>query len=115
MFGCAFLCCTFVFVFTQKTAYDMRISDWSSDVCSSDLKRTAPSTRATSHIGAGRAHSPITNSGSLFAFTKARSSAVGPGRTEERRVGQECVRTCRSRGAQYHHTKQQKLQNRTHK
>src|SRR3546814_9484073 len=26
-----------VFFFTQKTAYDMRISDWSSDVCSSDL------------------------------------------------------------------------------
>src|SRR3546814_10429779 len=25
------------FVFKQKTAYDMRISDWSSDVCSSDL------------------------------------------------------------------------------
>src|SRR3546814_4395700 len=27
----------FVFFFTQKTAYEMRISDWSSDVCSSDL------------------------------------------------------------------------------
>src|SRR3546814_7953517 len=26
-----------VFLFKQKTAYDMRISDWSSDVCSSDL------------------------------------------------------------------------------
>src|SRR3546814_9058953 len=29
--------CNFVFVFKQKTAYEMRISDWSSDVCSSDL------------------------------------------------------------------------------
>src|SRR3546814_2487066 len=28
----------FVFVFKQKSAYEMRISDWSSDVCSSDLK-----------------------------------------------------------------------------
>src|SRR3546814_6669784 len=28
---------TFVFFFKQKTAYVMRISDWSSDVCSSDL------------------------------------------------------------------------------
>src|SRR3546814_7167148 len=28
-----------VFVFKQKTAYEMRISDWSSDVCSSDLDR----------------------------------------------------------------------------
>src|SRR3546814_4913697 len=32
-----FLC--FFFFFKQKTAYDMRISDWSSDVCSSDLRR----------------------------------------------------------------------------
>src|SRR3546814_7320839 len=30
------------FFFKQKTAYEMRISDWSSDVCSSDLKRKAP-------------------------------------------------------------------------
>src|SRR3546814_3331690 len=29
----------FFFVFKQKTAYEMRISDWSSDVCSSDLDR----------------------------------------------------------------------------
>src|SRR3546814_12426474 len=39
------------FFFKQKTAYEMRISDWSSDVCSSDLR--APS----SHPGpAGRFH-----------------------------------------------------------
>src|SRR3546814_16107390 len=31
------------FVFKQKTAYEMRISDWSSDVCSSDLIATADS------------------------------------------------------------------------
>src|SRR3546814_12753631 len=30
--------CVFVFFFKQKTAYELRISDWSSDVCSSDLK-----------------------------------------------------------------------------
>src|SRR3546814_10058690 len=30
---------TFFFCFKQKTAYEMRISDWSSDVCSSDLQR----------------------------------------------------------------------------
>src|SRR3546814_10657747 len=29
------------FLFSQKTAYDMRISDWSSDVCSSDLVQVA--------------------------------------------------------------------------
>src|SRR3546814_2950291 len=38
MFYCCLvsLCC-FFFFFKQKTAYEMRISDWSSDVCSSDL------------------------------------------------------------------------------
>src|SRR3546814_6830179 len=30
--------CVFFFFFKQKTAYEMRISDWSSDVCSSDLR-----------------------------------------------------------------------------
>src|SRR3546814_5132754 len=30
--------CSFFFFFKQKTAYEMRISDWSSDVCSSDLQ-----------------------------------------------------------------------------
>src|SRR3546814_4787234 len=33
----------FVFFFKQKTAYEMRISDWSSDVCSSDLSGVVPS------------------------------------------------------------------------
>src|SRR3546814_4448715 len=33
------VCCMYIFIFffKQKTAYEMRISDWSSDVCSSDL------------------------------------------------------------------------------
>src|SRR3546814_7177048 len=31
------VCCVYFFFFKQKTAYEMRISDWSSDVCSSDL------------------------------------------------------------------------------
>src|SRR3546814_1606913 len=35
---CMLMCmCSGVFFFKQKTAYEMRISDWSSDVCSSDL------------------------------------------------------------------------------
>src|SRR3546814_8096836 len=37
MTGWFFVLCVF-FVFKQKTAYEMRISDWSSDVCSSDLE-----------------------------------------------------------------------------
>src|SRR3546814_8709227 len=36
--SCIYSDCTYCFVFfKQKTAYEMRISDWSSDVCSSDL------------------------------------------------------------------------------
>src|SRR3546814_6782249 len=34
---CVYNCCVGFFFFKQKTAYEMRISDWSSDVCSSDL------------------------------------------------------------------------------
>src|SRR3546814_8503029 len=34
---CVICVCVFVFFFKQKTAYEMRMSDWSSDVCSSDL------------------------------------------------------------------------------
>src|SRR3546814_2688833 len=37
----------FVFFFKQKTAYEMRISDWSSDVCSSDLAAPAKTASAT--------------------------------------------------------------------
>src|SRR3546814_5053536 len=36
LFSYLFICC--FFFFKQKTAYEMRISDWSSDVCSSDLR-----------------------------------------------------------------------------
>src|SRR3546814_1004816 len=42
------LCCLYVvfFFFKQKTAYEMRISDWSSDVCSSDLLSTVAAARS---------------------------------------------------------------------
>src|SRR3546814_6912879 len=43
MLVCIHIIC-FIFLFKQKTAYEMRISDWSSDVCSSDL--------AEAHVGA---------------------------------------------------------------
>src|SRR3546814_9882426 len=41
----------FVFFFKQKTAYEMRISDWSSDVCSSDLPRGGEVERADVQVG----------------------------------------------------------------
>src|SRR3546814_14220067 len=40
----------FVFFFKQKTAYERRISDWSSDVCSSDLKSWLVDHRAARHV-----------------------------------------------------------------
>src|SRR3546814_7988741 len=47
------LCCTnCLFFFKQKTAYELRISDWSSDVCSSDL-------RARLSIEAGGTHAAL--------------------------------------------------------
>src|SRR3546814_6753441 len=39
------------FFFKQKTAYEMRISDWSSDVCSSDLRREKPLTPTKLLVG----------------------------------------------------------------
>src|SRR3546814_3910552 len=39
--------CDDVFFFKQKTAYEVRISDWSSDVCSSDLQQR----RTAKHLG----------------------------------------------------------------
>src|SRR3546814_18316109 len=60
----------FVFFFKQKTAYEMRISDWSSDVCSSDLDRLAcillarlPVWRIAGRRGVDRIRCPILRPG----------------------------------------------------
>src|SRR3546814_3714639 len=78
-----------VFFFKQKTAYEMRISDWSSDVCSSDL--------LPFNAGVER-QAPIRATDSKRAI---RTDMVMR-RSEERRVGKECVSTCRSRWSPYH-------------
>src|SRR3546814_8690731 len=46
-----FFCFSVFFFFKQKTAYEVRISDWSSDVCSSDL-RAAEYEHRNAHRGA---------------------------------------------------------------
>src|SRR3546814_1419438 len=46
LYGCC--CVVVIFFFKQKTAYEMRISDWSSDVCSSDLHLRILGKRAVS-------------------------------------------------------------------
>src|SRR3546814_8930500 len=94
------------FLFKQKTAYEMRISDWSSDVCSSDLPGSPPS-RGHSESKAGLT--------ALFLAVRFQVkhrivAALGhqaePAgdflRSEERRVGKEWVSTCRSRWSPDH-------------
>src|SRR3546814_1610630 len=82
----------FFFFFKQKTAYEMRISDWSSDVCSSDLAGAADHLHGDgAFAGDGRAGEPARNPQDTARI-----------RSEERRVGKECVSTCRSRWSPYH-------------
>src|SRR3546814_18464540 len=97
-----------VFVFKQKTAYEMRISDWSSDVCSSDLR---PGTAEGGAHGCGPAlHLTRIPDPLPPERTHPRPPALWLAkRSEERRVGKECVSTCRSRWSPYH-SKQNHLQ-----
>src|SRR3546814_13181129 len=112
----------------------MRISDWSSDVCSSDLAATAKRTVVdeptpekgfyyrSDHFSFAKLGVPMSNFGSgedlVEGGTQAGKKASedyeknryhAPGdeydaianRSEERRVGKECVMTCRSRWSAY--------------
>src|SRR3546814_6285427 len=108
---CAMLCCLFFF-FKQKTAYEMRISDWSSDVCSSDLGRFALFLPPLACLPvaviaeAGKLYDRLQSLGLWDLVIFDRASEVQELyfslRSEERRVGKECVRTCRSRWSPYH-------------
>src|SRR3546814_13064022 len=103
------------FFVKQKTAYEMRISDWSSDVCSSDLDdsgarppRGAQPDRdrlaaAVRRPGTGdRAAGALAHRDALPQLSGHRSLGDQiPLRSEERRVGKECVSTCRSRWSPY--------------
>src|SRR3546814_5704352 len=97
----------FFFFFKQKTAYEMRISDWSSDVCSSDLHGGAGLQReGTSEADEAALRAAITLALSTghaeLAAGKPALDAVTAARSEERRVGKECVSTCRSRWSPSH-------------
>src|SRR3546814_8709684 len=96
------------FFFKQKTAYEMRISDWSSDVCSSDLSlkllkeiflvSASPQGGEIARVGT-RASRPASR---RSARKPASGASATSARSEERRVGKECVSTCRSRWSPYH-------------
>src|SRR3546814_1119366 len=101
------------FFFKQKTAYEMRISDWSSDVCSSDLRTGVPvgeRMRALDiKVRQGLANREKVPKQRQSALLRQGESISGPAlgdprksRSEERRVGKECVSTCRSRWSRYH-------------
>src|SRR3546814_16761640 len=107
------------FFFKQKTAYEMRISDWSSDVCSSDL----PGPGLRDPQGAGEGGLVLRRCRSLRSErgvrrrrhdrdARPRHSArqdQRQWRSEERRVGKECVSTCRSRWSPYHKKKTKEI------
>src|SRR3546814_20411915 len=113
-----------IFFFKQKTAYEMRISDWSSDVCSSDLTDCAGGPdrpdderqRFRHQLEGALCHQPA---GRPFQLAQPRRRTVGQPedldvrlpvfpqalRSEERRGRKECVSTCRSRWSRYHEKK----------
>src|SRR3546814_7499986 len=94
----------YFFFFKQKTAYEMRISDWSSDVCSSDL--------AQGHFQHAQHDAVVAGAERLGGFDQVDAAAADDhcdhqhdleerARSEERRVGKECVSPCRSRWSPY--------------
>src|SRR3546814_18480327 len=109
------------FFFKQKTAYDVRISDWSSDVCSSDLGPGAGGgATGTMHRAwvcglPGVGHGPLGlgagGTGSVGGGTGPDAPGTGrlpaqrSSRSAARRGGKECVSTCRSRWAPSHSPK----------
>src|SRR3546814_6956414 len=90
--------CFLCLLFKQKAAYEMRISDWSSDVCSSDLiagKDVRAVDERPRRIGVDRP-ADIRRRGRGACQQNGGQAR----RSEERRVGKECVRMCRSRWSQ---------------
>src|SRR3546814_4960509 len=111
------VCVRCFFFFKQKTAYEMRISDWSSDVCSSDLvykvlsafEESGRCRRGYFVAGLGAAQFALPGAVDRLRALAELPTGVDPGsvvrpleRSEERRVGKECVSTCRSRWSPYH-------------
>src|SRR3546814_8300851 len=112
--SCVMMCV--VFFCKQKTAYEMRISDWSSDVRSSDLDAHAGDAGLVAqHFVQGVVefegdlafldlfHQVLDeNFLGLEGVAAVHHSDVFCDRSEERRVGKECVSTCRSRWSAVH-------------
>src|SRR3546814_11876633 len=99
----------------------MRISDWSSDVCSSDLQVAFGAMHRMGnalgqgdfgqvHVGAtdqlSQVHfnelGQVGGQAGYFQFGQDMADDLATDRSEERRVGKACVSTCRSRWSRYH-------------
>src|SRR3546814_6864306 len=106
------------FFFKQKTAYEMRISDWSSDVCSSDLEplhgrvemlgfmKSQSRNRLIRHVNGGYVVTVEDDDrasaiSQTTVYDTVGDTTIPSPRSEERRVGKACVSTCRSRGSPY--------------
>src|SRR3546814_11491626 len=94
----------------------MRISDWSSDVCSSDLPQPylVILRRHCDALSIDLPLPTITANGNHLGLAEPRltpfvlaqaGGGTARGRSAERRVGKECVSTCRSRWSPYHSKK----------
>src|SRR3546814_18202960 len=97
-----------VWFFKQKTADEMRISDWSSDVCSSDLPSYVPAELRPSHRRSaepGVRHPDRRQARRTGCHLLRRRRSAPAVRSDERRVGKECVSTCRSRWSPSHSKK----------
>src|SRR3546814_17350546 len=99
----------------------MRISDWSSDVCSSDLPADQVAQKITAD-SAGNTADRCLGKALIAGFRVCRACSRQQhcahstcaqkfliNRSEERRVGKECVSTCRTRGSPYPIKKKQKM------
>src|SRR3546814_3230275 len=106
-----------VFFFKQKTAYEMRISDWSSacalPICTvhvtEGLMKEEFDKGLNTTVAANGEIRNITglfdetlNDGETRLVTGTFDETLDGNRSEERRVGKECVSTCRSRWSPYH-------------
>src|SRR3546814_1857387 len=96
----------FFFFFKQKTAYEMRISDWSSDVCSSDLAARVDAVDQRAEVGhlevdLGDAHPLEDDLGQLWSLTGRLAPllvAVGALVGDADEIGRA---SCRERVCQY--------------
>src|SRR3546814_1466619 len=98
------LCVFFVFFFKQKTAYEMRISDWSS-ACALPIFKYPTKERFEKQKAKVASHT-VWQREYLLKIVPEDGQVVTEEdihwRSEERRVWKECVSTCRSRWSLYH-------------